>query len=79
MFCPKKIGGDSAVFRACSRRTFSAQRRKKEQSGQTVFSLAERTLYDVKYSELYFTWKLCRKGRADIELCGCKNAEDESR
>ena len=33
---------------------------KKEQRGQTVFSLAETTLYDVKYSELYFTWKFVR-------------------
>lgn len=41
----------------CSRGTFSAQRRKKGQSEQRVFSLAETTLYVVKYSGLYFTWK----------------------
>ncbi len=41
-------------------------------------SLAEHTFTNVKYSVLYFAWKLPEKGSACCELYGRKNAEDES-
>ena len=45
---------------------------------QRTNTLGETTLYAVKYSGLYFTWKLYRSKECLHVICSSENAEDES-
>lgn len=45
---------------------------------RTLLASQSTHLTKVRYSVLYFTWKLPKKGSACYELHGRKNAKDES-
>ena len=45
---------------------------------RTLLASQSTHLTEVRYSVLYFTWKLPEKGGACCELHGRKNTEDES-